>query len=61
MTEKTYYIQNSLALNTAIKNIKKTIVCYLNREFIEMDYSKITITTRTCNIAYVETVLAPLM
>lgn len=61
MTEKIYYIENSLELATALLNIEILIPCFIERNFIEMDYSKVVIIARNEDIATVEHFLAPLV
>lgn len=61
MTEKIYYIENSLELATALLNIEILIPCFIERNFIEMDYSKVVIIARNEDIATVERFLAPLV
>ncbi len=46
MVELTYYIENTLALELALENISDRIPCFVTREYIEMNYSKITIQAR---------------
>ena len=46
MVELTYYIENTLALELALENISDKIACFVTREYIEMNYSKITIQAR---------------
>lgn len=61
MTEKIYYIENSLELATALLNIEILIPCFIERNFIEIDYSKVVIIARNEDIATVERFLAPLV
>ena len=61
MTEKIYYIENTNALDLAIDAITDTFPCFVDREFIEMNYSKITIKARTEDLASIEDILAPLI
>lgn len=61
MTEKIYYIENSLELATAIITIETVIPCFIERNFIEMDYSKVRIYARNEDITTVEKYLAPLV
>lgn len=61
MTEKIYYIENSLELATALLSIEILIPCFIERNFIEMDYSKVVIIARNEDIATVERFLAPLV
>lgn len=61
METKTYYIQNTNELDEAIETIENNFPCFVNREFIEMDYSEVEIKTRLEDIANIEKILAPLV
>ena len=61
MTLKTYFIQNSNALDNALSVISTNFPSAIQRTFIEMDYSEISITARTIDFANIEKILAPLM
>ena len=61
MTEKTYYIENSIELEEALEQIEQNFPCFVDRELIEMNYSKVTINAREEDIASIERVLAPLV
>jgi len=61
MTTKTYYIQNSNKLDEALKTIEQRVPCFVNRDTIEMNYSEISISARTQDLAFIERTLAPLM
>ena len=61
MTEKIYYVRNTLAVGSILWNIIEQIPCWVQRELVEMDYSKVTILARTEDIAWVEEMLAPLV
>lgn len=61
MIEKTYYIENTNTLNEVLDNIINSFPCFVDREFIEMNYSKVTINTREEDIASIERILAPLV
>jgi len=61
METKTYYIQNTNELDEAIETIENNFPCFINREFIEMDYSEVEIKTRLEDIANIEKILAPLV
>ena len=52
MEEKIYYIENTDELNDAMERIENDFPCFTEREFIEMDYSKITIKARTEDITH---------
>ena len=62
MIEKSYYIENTNALDEAIVTIMNSFSCVVELETVEMNYSKVTIETdRIEDIANIERVLAPLM
>lgn len=61
MVEKTYYINNSIELEEAIEYIQDTFPCFIEREFIEMDYSKIVINARAEDAEAINSKLAPLV
>ena len=61
MVEKIYYINNGIELEEAIEFLKDNLPCFVGREFVEMDYSKITINAREEDISTVERKLAPLV
>ena len=61
MTEKTYYIENSIELEEALEQIEQNFPCFVDRELIEMNYSRIIINAREEDIASIERMLAPLV
>ena len=61
MINKTYYIENSAELNNVLELIENTFPCFVEREFIEMNYSQISINARQEDIASIERMLAPLV
>ena len=61
MTKKAWYIENSNELDNAIINITSTFPCFIDMEFIEMNYSKVEIEARAEDIASIEEILAPLV
>jgi len=61
MTEKIYYVENDFALNLALELIAIVVPCFINREYIEMDYSRITIVARNEDIATIEKIFADLV
>jgi hypothetical protein len=61
MVEKTYYINNSTELEEAIEYIQDTFPCFVKREFIEMDYSKIVVNARAEDAEAINSKLAPLV
>lgn len=61
MVEKIYYIENTNELADAMDAIEQGFPCFVERELIEMDYSKITIKAREEDIKHIEEILAPLV
>lgn len=61
MIKKTYYIENSADLDATLEVLKDTIPCFINREYIEMNYSEVEITARVEDFCTVEMYLAPLV
>ena len=61
MMTKTYYIQNLAELDDILDEIEETFPCFVEREYIEMDYSEVSINARDEDIASIERMLAPLM
>lgn len=61
MMTKTYYIQNLVELDDILDEIEETFPCFIEREYIEMDYSEVSINARDEDIASIERMLAPLM
>lgn len=61
MITKTYYIENTNALEDALENITNNFPCFVNREFIEMNYSEIEIKARKEDVVSIERILAPLV
>ena len=61
MITKTYYIENTNALEKALENITNNFPCFVNREFIEMNYSEIEIKAREKDAVSIERILAPLI
>lgn len=59
MIEKIYYIENSYDLSMALGEIEEKFPCFVDREYIEMNYSKVTIKARQEDIANIENILAP--
>lgn len=58
MVELTYYIENTSALELALEEISDKIACFVTREYIEMNYSKITIQARIEDFNAVDRVLS---
>lgn len=61
MTKKVYYIENTAELDLALVCLADLVPCFIDREYIEMDYSAVTIICRTEDLIAVERVLAPLV
>lgn len=61
MIRKTYYIENSVALEKVLETLKAVIPCFINREYIEMDYSEIEVIAREEDFRTVENLLSPLV
>ena len=61
MTKKVYYIENTNNLELALACLADSIPCFISREYIEMNYSAVTVTCRTEDLLCVECALAPLV
>lgn len=61
MTTETYYIENSTELTDALEYIEETFPCFVERDFIEMDYSEVSIKAREEDFISIEKILAPLV
>ena len=61
MIKKTYYIENSYELETALATLAAIVPCFINREYIEMNYSEIEITARQEDFRSVENLLSALV
>ena len=61
MITKTYYIPNSLFLDLTIEAIANKVPCFIEREFIELDHSKVTIQFRAEDAVFVINEMAPLI
>lgn len=61
MTEKIYFIENTNALEDALEMLINAFPCFVEREFVEMNFSKITVRALEINLASVERILAPVM
>lgn len=57
---RTYYFQNSWKLDKTISRIKKSFPCKIIREYVEMNYSKISIDTAERNYQPIEEILKSL-
>lgn len=61
MITKVYYIENTEALDNRLSVLRDNIPCFIKREFIEMNYSVISILARAEDIPWVERILASLV
>jgi hypothetical protein len=61
MIRKTYYIENSVALDKVLETLKTAIPCIINREYIEMAYSEVEVIVREEDFRTVENLLSPLV
>lgn len=61
MIKKTWYLKNSIYLDLAIEEIAEMIPCFITREFIEMDHSKIEIHFRTNDAGFIMSEMASLI
>lgn len=61
MKKGTYYIENTVMLDHILSVLKELIPCFVEREYIEMNYSEITVTARAEDFPTVENYLAPLV
>jgi len=60
MIENGYYFENTNELTNALDTIRDTFPCFIGREFVEMNFSFVTIKARCEDIAGIERILAPL-
>ena len=61
MTTKTYYVENTTELDTALAQINMLIDCSVELEPIEMDWSELTIKAKDKDLPIIERLLAPVM
>ena len=61
MTTKTYYVENTSKLDTALAQIDMLTNCSIKRELIEMDWSELTIRAKDKDLPTIEYLLAPVM
>lgn len=61
MGKKTFYIANSEQLDEILLALKDRIPCFINREYIEMNFSQVEIVARIEDWATVENYLAPIV
>lgn len=58
MTKTVFYLPNHPMLDQVLADIKERIPCFVEREYIEMDFSKVTITFRNEDAEWVLTTLS---
>ena len=61
MREKSWYIKNTPELNDYLEELKMNVPCFIIREYVEMDYSKVNILAREEDFRSIEETLAPLV
>lgn len=54
MEKRVYYKPNSVDLDVVIEHIKSAIPCFITREYIEMNYSKVEIIARVEDVPSVQ-------
>ena len=59
MVTKIYWIENTDTLNKALETLENIIPCFIKREFVEMNYSRVEIQARYEDLKTVERELAP--
>ncbi len=60
MIEKIYWIENTNELETALDKLDY-IPCFVDREFVEMNYSEITIKARQEDLKTIEKIFAEIV
>lgn len=61
MVKRVYYIENSIAPEKVLETLKTVIPCFINREYIEMDFSEVEVIAREEDFRTVENLLSPLI
>lgn len=61
MTTKTYYVENTTELDTALAQIEMLANCSIEQKPIEMDWSELTIQARDKDLPIIQRLLAPVM
>lgn len=56
-----HYIKNGIELETALSVLADKIPCFITREYIEMDYSKVTVICREEDAKVIEHLLVALV
>jgi hypothetical protein len=54
MEKRVYYKPNSVDLDVVVEFIKDHFPCFITREYIEMNYSKVEIIARVEDIFYIQ-------
>lgn len=54
MEKRVYYKPNSVDLDVVVEHIKSIIPCFITREYIEMNYSKVEIIARVEDIPFIQ-------
>ena len=61
MRNITVFVENGCGIDKVLDWIIDTFACFVERDFVEMDYSLISIMARTEDMPYIENALAPLV
>lgn len=61
MTTKTYYIENTPALDDALTTIAQKVPCFFSLSPVEMNFYEVEIEARNEDISTIERILAPLV
>ena len=56
-----YYIQNCSELEEVIGIIRDKFISFVDRDYVEMDYSEVRITARYEDLSSIEALIAPLV
>ena len=54
MVKRVYYKPNSVDLDVAVESIKNDFPCFITREYIEMNFSKVEIIARVEDISSIQ-------
>lgn len=57
----TIFVENGSGLDKVLDRIIEIFACFVEREYVEMDYSEVTITARIEDMPYIEDMLSPLV
>ena len=61
MENLTISVENGCGIDKILDWIIDTFACFVEREFVELDYSQVSITARAEDMPYIENALAPLV